>query len=175
MNTIENGFWAQSLDYVSPDLIWVNEVPITEKDELQREALVTHVSDVSVRGSKVFSSRSVRIYLHHDRVVIDITTSTEDADHRKAGVVYLVVLPKNDFAFWMEGVLERISNFAKESQREIPTDLLDTIRAGLLALKGKRLTISTAQLLQQLDQVSFLAGVALGAAGGFSLARWFLR
>lgn len=103
-------FWAQSLDNLSPDVIFRDGEELS--DDESRQKLVSEIYEIPKINIEVLPTDSiVTIRYSYPKFVIEAIPTEKDQVNRLAPIVIYGVLPNDWSELWIKDVRDEIENF----------------------------------------------------------------
>ena len=119
MKNLDLAFRAQKLDNQNPDHMELDQRPLAEEDVTERQKLARQISEVSLRGSQVFSEGHHVAFLLDDKFLLDTPSDQLDDAGRIAPIICYGRVPEPPLASWSDEVVKAVVGFAERIGRTI--------------------------------------------------------
>ncbi|MGK5024872.1 hypothetical protein [Janthinobacterium sp. RB2R34] len=132
--------WAQALDNVSPDHFQVNGKVLAPDETIQRQEVVSVVSNVIKRGERICEKSGVLLTADESHFVMEIPSAQLDSAGRSAPIVCY-----GDYNATVDPVLGAsatviLDDFARRIGRTLQAEHFELVQASFEALKKKSST-----------------------------------
>ena len=154
MKNRDMSFRAQSLDNQAPDPMELNQRPLSEVDVAERQELARQISEISLRGSEVFSEDSHAAFLLDDKFLLDTPSDQLDDAGRIAPIVCYGRVPEPPPASWSGHVVKAVVGFAERIGRTISPKSQEIAGRGVDAILAE---------VQKQDRMRVMGTVLWGA------------
>lgn len=130
-------FWAQALNNSSPDHIVKHGVELEPDDILGRREVVSLVSEVIKRGTRIYESKGSLLTADAHHFVIEIPTAQLDQIGRTAPIVCYGCYNKTMDEEFKTKVIGGLETFAAKIGRSVQSEQIDFIHESFTILKKK--------------------------------------
>ena len=119
MKNLDLSFRAQRLDNKNPDHMELDQRPLAEGDVTERQKLARQISEVSLRGSQVFSEEHHAAFLLDDKFLLDTPSDQSDDAGRIAPIICYGRVPEPPPESWSDEVVKAVVGFAERIGRTV--------------------------------------------------------
>jgi hypothetical protein len=127
--------FAQALDNISPDHVFLDEKELSVQAEQERREACSLLSSVSMNGKKIYDADGVRLFLAGNIYVLEVLPQQLDFVDRAAPLAMCIVRNEQDDA---DGVAKEVQKYAELMNRTVAGERLESVRKAIYTLAKKK-------------------------------------